>query len=557
MAHLPALAVGLALATSLACGTSYLNKSLADWRRDLDKGDAAARRAAAFAIGRLGAEAGDAVEALAQAARADPDEGVRAMTATAVGDVVLATRNPRAAWERAGKRLIEVLVKDQSPSVRRGAAYALGVFGETAAEARPTLTQALRDKQASVRQNAAWALGRAGNAASVPDLCERLGDEAVLVRRDAASALGQLSARLGRQQLRGAARPLLALARAERDAVVRKSALGALAAIADETHRAMADELAALLQDKDREAARSAAFALGNMGGPAARRAMSLLRESLTDSDPGVQALAAAVLANAGDVAVVEDLARALKASKSPEVRRNCAIAITRLSRDVRRSGGRIDGIARSSLGALVEGLRPVGEGRASEEAREAAAEAIANIQYPENKEALPAVREILRADPNQTLRQRCVWALFCCADLDQQGLTPVLAKVLEETGSDSLMVRYDVARVLAAALGERAPDRVAETLVHMVGNPKLRVFEVSGAAIEGVPSEGKAAASRATAVKGGDARYMAADALRQLGAKASNNPAVIDALRQAAKDDEPALRQAARRALGELTRAQ
>ncbi len=51
----------------------------------------------------------------------------------------------------------------------------------------------------------------------------------------------------------------------------------------------------------------------------------------------------------------------------------------------------------------------------------------------------------------------------------------------------------------------------------------------------------------------GGDARYMAAQALGWLGKKVRNRKDVIDALRAAAKDADPQLRQSATDALKEL----
>jgi HEAT repeat protein len=451
--------------------------------------------------------------------------------------------------------VLEEALSDKDPRVRRSAAYALGAFGELAGPAVPSLRRALKDRTPSVRQNAAWALGRVGPAidsAAVADLCDRLRDKSPLVRRDTAFALGALGKSSGPKSIRAAGRPLLDLVRAESDEVVRKTALGALATVVDPEHLPYARDLYPLLDDKDPETKVGAAYVLGNMGGEAAKRALPVLRNALTDPDPSVQALAAATLANAGKDAAafaVDDLAKALVVSREPGVRRNCCVALAHLGTQ-----------AKSAVPALVEALRPAAgtptdsaRARPYEEVRELAAEALAQIGYPDNAEAMPAVRDAIARDKNQTVRQRCVWALFNLRDLDKHDLTKTLSAVLDETGEDTLMVRYDTARVLAAAQEDRAPAKTVDTLLHMIANNKLRVFNKTDAAIKEVGTEAGKGASNVEADLGGDARYMAAQALGWMKDRAKNDAKVVTALREAAKDREPRLRKEATRALEKL----
>jgi hypothetical protein len=70
---------------------------------------------------------------------------------------------------------------------------------------------------------------------------------------------------------------------------------------------------------------------------------------------------------------------------------------------------------------------------------------------------------------------------------------------------------------------------------------------------VEGIPDEGKAGASRATANQGGDARFMAAVCLGLLREKGANNKKVIDALEKATRDPDKRLREEAEKALREL----
>jgi HEAT repeat protein len=479
------------------------------------------------------------------------------MAACALGDIVQSLSRaykPSPQWETAGKAL-EGALADPDPRVRRSAAYALGTFGELAEPAVPALKKALRDRIPSVRQNAAWALGRTGkavDAAAVAELCDLLGDRNVLVRRDAASALERLGQNVGRATIQSAGKPLLELVKSESDEVVRRTALGALAQVAGPEHRDVASDLYPLMESKDADTANKAAYALGNMGGEPAQRALPVLRKALRDPDPRTQELAAATLANAGnDVAAtaVDDLARTLAVSKDPAVRRNCCIALAR-----------VGGEGRPAVPALAEALKPVagapsGErGRPFEEVREAAAEALAQIRYPGNEAAMPAVRDVLARDKNPIVRSRCVWTLFyALPDLEKLGMVKLLTGVLDETADKSLLVRYDSARVLAHALKERAPDKTCDVLLHMLTNPLLKVFNKTDASIKGTGDEASRGGSGTKEDLGGDARYMAAQALGQMGEKAKKNEKVMKALRAAAEDSEPRLKMEALKALENL----
>src|SRR5262249_30980415 len=93
------------------------------------------------------------------------------------------------------------------------------------------------------------------------------------------------------------------------------------------------------------------------------------------------------------------------------------------------------------------------------------------------------------------------------------------------------LMVRYDAARLLAVSLRARAPDAVADHLLHMLQNRTLKGYRADG-------------------TLGPDARYMAAQALAYLGVKLKGRPGVIQALRQAAGETDAGLRKAALEAL-------
>jgi HEAT repeat protein len=259
-----------------------------------------------------------------------------------------------------------------------------------------------------------------------------------------------------------------------------------------------------------------------------AKASVSQLREFLKHDNPDVQAEAAAQLADRGPEAApaVLALARLLEDSKVPEVRRKAALAL-----------GRIGTEARPAVPALVEALAP----GVPTEVRQHAAQALALIAFPHIQEALPALREAIKNDKDPRVRHLCAEALFKDRDLAADARTlEALAAVLEEKGGgEEALVRYDAARLLAHVLGPKAPDRTIDVLMEMLQNRTLRVFDPSAARVE--PK------------LGGDARYMAAQALGWLKGKLKKRPDALAALKAAEKDPDPEVKKAANEALATL----
>jgi HEAT repeat protein len=535
-----ALVVLCALAAGPAHGQAFLGKSAREWSAGLDNRDASVRRSSAFALGKMGAGGSGAVDGLVRRLSSDQDAGVREAAAAALGDVAAALRGGgRGLWDDAGPALRKALTEDGDPRVRRSAAYALGCFGDGAGGAAAALKKALHDESPSVRRNAAWAVGKLGLAAdgaAVTDLCDLLTDPALEVRRDAAGALGTL----GRPKGLAGAAPLLRLAKEEKEPVVLKTALDALAKLAGPEHRDGVSVLSRLLSNDDPEVARAAAFVMGNVGGEPAVAALPVLRQALRDDDPLIQGLAAAALAGIGPEAApaVLDLAAALTDGRDGVVRRNAAIAL-----------GHLKEKAKPAVPAIVKALRPT----TPTDVRQYAAEALAHMRYPANEEAIPAALEAIRKDPDSTVRQRCVWALFNLRDLERFGADKALAEVLETKDEAGVMVRYDSARCLAFAMGARAPARTADVLLHMLRNKELLVYNRTDAKVEGSGSEATRGQSGVAQSLGGDARFMAAEALGWLKERAAKREDVLKALREATTDKDKTLREKATQALKDL----
>jgi HEAT repeat protein len=513
--------------------------------------DARARRAAAFALGRMGEDGKPAIAALAQAAEKDGDPSVRDMAAQAIGEIVVATKSPASNWDAAGPTLLRRLRNEDDPRVKRSIVYALGAFGKAASGAAPALMRALSDETPSVRQNAAWALGKLGTGTK--ELAARLRDDNALVRRDAAQALGEIAKSAGKKEASPAGNELIAMAVNERDGVVRKAALASLANLAGPEHAGSCHKLHKLLEDTDPEARRAAAFALAGAGGEHLKKALPVFKEALADSDSKVQEMAAGALAKIGEAAApaAEALANALKKADSPLTRRNCAIALGQLKANCPE-----EGVMALAAALKPKALKPEGPSfKDEEEVRHMAAEALSHIGHPANKAAMPAIRDALVNDRNNEMRLRLVEALFNVDDLDGPGLTKALVTVLDEKTTDkpAVLVRYNCARVLARAKHENAPDRTVGVLMDMLHDREIKVFYETGADVDGGVTESSKGGTSTAARTGGDARFMAAEALAELRTKASGNKKVMDALRKAKADPDPMLKKAATEAVSKL----
>jgi len=167
---------------------TYLKRTAASWSNDLKHHDAKTRRAAAFALSRLGKSAIPFVNSLQTLLQQDKDVSVRSACASSLGDL-----GPMAANE-----IVPILIKsidrEKELVVRRALALALGKVGEQASVSEPLLRKLLEEPDAGLRQNAAWALGQLGQAAepAIPRLMTALNDQQASVRAEVAQSLGNL-----------------------------------------------------------------------------------------------------------------------------------------------------------------------------------------------------------------------------------------------------------------------------------------------------------------------------------------------------------------------------
>ena len=198
-------------------------------------------------------------------------------------------------------------LSSEDPSVRSDAADELGLLGESAADAVPMLSDALRDDYEPVRLNAAYSLGAIGEPA-VPALIEKLGDENGPTRRMAAYGLAAVGApavsaltetldhendevRVGATyalaQIGGPAEPAVdtLITRAEDTKVeVRRYVPEAFGAIGPSAAPAVPVLIDRLVNDEDAQVRFESALALAQIG-PASSDAIPVLKDSLSDNN--------------------------------------------------------------------------------------------------------------------------------------------------------------------------------------------------------------------------------------------------------------------------------
>jgi hypothetical protein len=134
------------------------------------------------ALGKMGADAADAVETLVDYVDADSDPALQKVTFKALGEI---------GSEEATQAIADKLVMDND-NVRPHAARALGLLGDT--RAVQPLTDALTDDENDkVRAAAAWALRQIGTETALEAAADATDDPAFVVQHEAERAAETLA----------------------------------------------------------------------------------------------------------------------------------------------------------------------------------------------------------------------------------------------------------------------------------------------------------------------------------------------------------------------------
>lgn len=497
----------------------FLGKSVQAWQTELVKGDDAARRSAAFALGKIGSPAMGVVPELKKHLRDDKDARVREAVAFALGEIAgdSIKSDPDLV-----KTLGDAIMKDASPMVRRSAAYALGRMGSNATGGLAPLAMALNDPNPAVRQNAAWALGKVGPE-SVPALQKALRDSDVLVKRDAAASLGSLPP----EAVRPALPDLFEMCKAN-NSEARRAALAVLIKVVGPSDAAGASAVQACLKDRDDEVRNHAALTLSNIGGEEGAAAVPQLMQAVRTGDVEVRRQAAAAIRNIGPAArkAVPELIKALR-DADEEVRGNAALALAGIGPDAEP--------AYRALADLVENPRERAQTRVE------AAVALSRIgDVPASIPAIPGLLKVV-ANPAEDgrVRERIIWALRVHnARLRQiPEVYPAFTKVLSEPRKDdNRMLRFDCAFMLGMLQGPAATTEVLTVLHEFLKDDSIQIYVGTKVAVGAVGIETTQGKSESKEVGKGDGRIMAVRALHQIGPeRVSKHAGIVAELRSLA----------------------
>jgi HEAT repeat protein len=253
---------------------------------------AGVRRAVATALGKIGPDASIVLEALFGVTR-DRDPSVRARVIWALG----VAGSPRSAPFLIGG------LSDSNEEVRRMAIESLGRHKELAAEAVPRLAFALGDRDEEIRAQAAWALGNSASARGVPALVKALQDDSAIVRKSAIVALAQL----GNEALDAV--PALVQTAHDSDVEVRRTAAAAMRSFSS-PH--IIPALKELLDDQDAGVRKSAIDTLSSLNADVFDL-LPTLSEAMSNSDPYVRRQVAAAMGRSGSGGAGVHLAKALE----------------------------------------------------------------------------------------------------------------------------------------------------------------------------------------------------------------------------------------------------
>jgi len=512
--------------TAAAPAQNFLGKTMQVWLADLDRGNDAARRSAAFALGKVGTA--EALASLKKHLREDKDHRVREASAFALGEI--AKRSLQAAQDaKLVNVLSEALANDKDPLVRRSAAFALGCLESDALAALPALTKALADnaKSPEVKQNVAWALAKLGKPA-VEALKRALHDADPLVKRDAARAMEPMPPEAIRLAL-----PDLANLCKDNDSEVRRAALGTLIKNVTPEDVKEAGMIQSALSDKDEEVKNFAALTLANIGGKAAQAAVPRLLAGVKQrTDLDLRRQCAAGIRNVGPSAkaAVPDLIKLLR-DDDAEVRANAAMAL--------------GGIAEEAGAAFAPLLQLLEKADENPKTRVEAAHALKCIgKAPGAKAAVPRLLKIVGNPAEQTdVRQRTMWAIrIHYEDLPQmKEVYPTFYKVLAEPKDvANRMLRYDCAYMLGMLQTQAVEPLVMATLHDFLLDTDITIFDKKDTKVKGTGVEFNGGDGGTKESSKGDGRVMAVQALGAIGVRrVQADPGVMTELRKLAASRE------------------
>jgi len=530
---LGAVALGACLTAGYGQEKTFLGKTSAQWAANLTSADAASKRGAAFALGKLGYSGSVYIPQLLQLVQTDPDPTVKDVAANAVGEICKATPGfPPESWPTIVEAMNQALSKDADPGVKRSAAFALGCLGAKAQNALTTLDRVLSDPKSTpaVKQNVAWALGQIGGTTGVLTLTKALKETDPYVIRDAAKALEKM----GRKIAEGPERVQVVLALQPHlnhtDTEVKKAILQALVPIlAPADAAALAEPLDHLVNEtkEHAEVRLNAALALGNIGGEKAGNAVPFLVQVLQGDDLDMRRQAAAVIGNIGTKALpaVAALRKALK-DKDLVVRQNAATSLggigIPMNPALEKNKNKADDPERVKITAAVPDLIEVlGNPMEHNVVRMAAAIALKEIGRCAQLDAPRATDVLIETVANNKnspdLRARTLWPLRFHSNVEKlDKLFSALNHIVdtEPVTNETKDLRYDAAYLLSRYKKKDVSNKVLDTILEFLKDSQVFIATgTKGSATAGGAETGPGG-TKVEITKGSDGRIIALQAV-------------------------------------------
>jgi HEAT repeat protein len=503
----------------------FLGRDAKEWATQLStaKDDPMARRSAAFALGKLGAQSTGQAPLLARHLREDmeTDADVREAAAFALGEIGRGAASPEML-----NALAEVLKKDAEPGVRRGAATALGLLGAPAGSqpaVKQALLEALQHQDPRVRQNAAWAVGKIGGP----------------VLKDAMPLLNQLLT-------------------TEKDPIILRDTVSLLVPSGIALHPALPG-MAHILQGNDAVLRNKASQALAKYTEQLRTELDSLQKKLEEAPNREEEEKFQKALAAANEVAdkAVQDmlpaLRQALKDDPDASVREFTAFSLWKLGKGAREALPEMVEAIKKNVPQFDPKTRKADPDRiAKDNLRQHLARALINLEDAVE----PAVQDIapildIKKEPDSIVRKSIAVALSW-VDLKQEKFNDAKKLLIDVAlnPQEPPVVRYQAAYIVGIKLEEEG-GAVTDVLLALLKDTNISEQKSTESNIT-TSREGSKGGTRSEEVRGNTGRILAAHALGKIGAAGAADKAakVKEALEKAKQDRDPLLRQAAEDAL-------
>ncbi len=336
-----------------------------------------------------------------------------------------------------GGSLPDLVKALENAATRAKAAEALGLMGDKARDAIPSLLKHLGDQDEFVRRTIMTALSKMGNPSKtdVPMMVNALGDPNVNMRRYAATTLEKMG-----PDARGASRELIAAIR-DTDPVVRQAAARAVGLFGRDVKDAAKGPLEEMMKDADRDNRMAAAEGLASIYGAAGDLEGITRLMKQQDIDIRVYAVKASVKLGKNAKLLLGDLLNLAK-EDTGETRKAVIKVLAQLEYNDAKLG----------LNLIMEAAK-----NGDKETKQAALQALGTLGKEVQPGMVAAVKECMK---DNDLKMACIETLKKFAGNSKSSLVLLVELVKDDDGAIA-----DAASTAIVDLGPTAVGAVSELI--------------------------------------------------------------------------------------------